>query len=224
MFSLQSNPSFTVCTWFLLSPGTFSQRFTTKFVNHFPVAFVMLTTISLSYSVSRSLTIQISCSLTPGLAVIGPNLLWCELLYSQTLNSSVSLFSSKVKLSHFSCFFLLHEYYSAGFLHPPYYSLETLTVSSPSLTVPRINWSIPGAAACSRTRWIQELMQRFSILLSAWTLASLYRKMHICGDVQFSYSVVWLCDPRDWSMLGFPVHHRLPELAQTHIHRVGDAV
>ena len=27
----------------------------------------------------------------------------------------------------------------------------------------------------------------------------------------------------DCSMPGFPVHHRLPELAQTHVHRVGDA-
>ena len=25
-------------------------------------------------------------------------------------------------------------------------------------------------------------------------------------------------------MLGFPVHHQLPELAQTHVHRVSDAV
>ena len=28
----------------------------------------------------------------------------------------------------------------------------------------------------------------------------------------------------DFSMPGFPVHHQLPELAQTHIHRVGDAI
>ena len=33
-----------------------------------------------------------------------------------------------------------------------------------------------------------------------------------------------LCDPRDWSMPGFPVHHRLPELAQTHVHHFGDAI
>ena len=33
-----------------------------------------------------------------------------------------------------------------------------------------------------------------------------------------------LCDPMDHSMLGFPVHYQLPELAQTHIHRVGDAI
>ena len=33
-----------------------------------------------------------------------------------------------------------------------------------------------------------------------------------------------LCDPMDCSMSGFPVHHQLPELAQTHVHRVGDAI
>ena len=33
-----------------------------------------------------------------------------------------------------------------------------------------------------------------------------------------------LCDPMDYSMPGFPVHHQLPELAQTHVHRVSDAI
>ena len=28
----------------------------------------------------------------------------------------------------------------------------------------------------------------------------------------------------DYSMPGFPVHHQLPELIQTHVHRVGDAI
>ena len=32
------------------------------------------------------------------------------------------------------------------------------------------------------------------------------------------------CDPMDCSPPGFSVHHRLPELAQTHVHRVGDAI
>ena len=30
------------------------------------------------------------------------------------------------------------------------------------------------------------------------------------------------CDPMDCSTPGFPVHHQLPELAQTHAHQVGD--
>ena len=32
-----------------------------------------------------------------------------------------------------------------------------------------------------------------------------------------------LCDPTDCSTPGLPVHHQLLELAQTHVHRVGDA-
>ena len=38
-----------------------------------------------------------------------------------------------------------------------------------------------------------------------------------------SLSRVWLCSPMDCSTPGFPVHHQLPELAQTHVHRVSDA-
>ena len=33
-----------------------------------------------------------------------------------------------------------------------------------------------------------------------------------------------LCDPIDCSTPGLPVHHQLPELAQTHVHRVSDAI
>ena len=33
-----------------------------------------------------------------------------------------------------------------------------------------------------------------------------------------------LCDPMDCSTPGFCVHHQLPEIAQTHVHGVGDAL
>ena len=33
-----------------------------------------------------------------------------------------------------------------------------------------------------------------------------------------------LCDPIDCSTPGFPVHHQLPELAQTQAHQVSDAI
>ena len=39
-----------------------------------------------------------------------------------------------------------------------------------------------------------------------------------------SQSCLTLCDPMDCSMPGFPVHHQLLELAQTHVHRVSDAI
>ena len=33
-----------------------------------------------------------------------------------------------------------------------------------------------------------------------------------------------VCHPVDCSMPSFPVHHGLLELAQTHVHRIGDAI
>ena len=32
------------------------------------------------------------------------------------------------------------------------------------------------------------------------------------------------CDPMDCHTPGFPVYHQLPDLTQTHVHRVGDAM
>ena len=46
-------------------------------------------------------------------------------------------------------------------------------------------------------------------------------------SVQFSSMAqlcLTLCNPMDCSTPGFPVHHQLPELAQTHVHQVGDAI
>ena len=37
-------------------------------------------------------------------------------------------------------------------------------------------------------------------------------------------SCLTLCNPKDCSMPGFPVHHQLLESTQTHVHRVGDAI
>ena len=47
------------------------------------------------------------------------------------------------------------------------------------------------------------------------------------GHVHFSsltQSCPTLCDPMDCSMPGFPVHHKLLEFTQTHVHWVGDAI
>ena len=49
----------------------------------------------------------------------------------------------------------------------------------------------------------------------------------LCQIVQFSSVTLLcltLCYPLDCSMPGFPVHHQLPQLAQTHVHWVGDAM
>ena len=46
-------------------------------------------------------------------------------------------------------------------------------------------------------------------------------------SVQFSsvtQSCLTLCDPMNRSTPGLPVHHKLPEFTQTHVHRVSDAI
>ena len=50
---------------------------------------------------------------------------------------------------------------------------------------------------------------------------------HLCQQSQFSsvaQSCPTLCNPMDCSTPGFPVHHQLPDLVQTHVHRVSDAI
>ena len=43
-------------------------------------------------------------------------------------------------------------------------------------------------------------------------------------SVQFRKSCPTLCDPKNCSMAGLPVHYQLPEFTQAHVHRVGDAM
>ena len=45
--------------------------------------------------------------------------------------------------------------------------------------------------------------------------------------IQFSSVAQWcptLCDLMDCSIPGFPFHHQLPKLAQTHVHQGGDSI
>ena len=42
--------------------------------------------------------------------------------------------------------------------------------------------------------------------------------------VQLLSCVPLFANPMDCDMPGFPVHHQLPELAQTHGHQAGDAI
>ena len=52
---------------------------------------------------------------------------------------------------------------------------------------------------------------------------------NIVSQVSIQFSSVTqlcpaLCDLIDCNTPGFPVHHQLPELVQTHVHRVSDAI
>ena len=49
-----------------------------------------------------------------------------------------------------------------------------------------------------------------------------HQNMHQFSSV--AQSCATLCDPRNRSMPGLPVHHQLPEFTQSHVHRVRDAI
>ena len=60
----------------------------------------------------------------------------------------------------------------------------------------------------------------FMLLLRA---KGLYKQTPNClSSVAHLYPT--LCDSMDYSMPGFPVHYQLPDLAQAHVYRVGDAI
>ena len=66
--------------------------------------------------------------------------------------------------------------------------------------------------------------------MTTFVLVDFMEKLHMdkAGrNFQFSsvvQSCLTLCDPVDCSMPGFPVHHQLSELTQTHVHWVGEAI
>ena len=55
-------------------------------------------------------------------------------------------------------------------------------------------------------------------------LFNLYNSIEVDQFSSVAQLCLTLCDPMDCSTPGFPVHDQLPELAQTHVHRVSDAI
>ena len=84
------------------------------------------------------------------------------------------------------------------------------------------------AASCFSLFWtgVSTVVILCSSHQCVWSTC-LHVGLKITSLYQFS-SVAQLClthcNSMDCSMLGFPVHHQVPELAQTHVHRVSDAI
>ena len=74
------------------------------------------------------------------------------------------------------------------------------------------NESVASTEMAKSWNWYlgESWLNKYKILLDSFSLVTL-----LCQT---------LCNPMDCSMPGFPVHHELPELAQTHVHHVGDAI
>ena len=80
----------------------------------------------------------------------------------------------------------------------------------------------------------KKILKKVCWLKKKMIMTCINPKGHVLGSnkflhpsVQFSSATqlcLTLCDPMDWSTPGCPVHHQLPELAQTHVHQVSDVI
>ena len=75
-----------------------------------------------------------------------------------------------------------------------------------------IHLYIPGSGTCVLSEEMNE-----------WTDQSITFDLWLVVVVQL-LSLVWLCNYMGSNTSGFPVHHYLPELSQTHVHWVGDVI
>ena len=78
-----------------------------------------------------------------------------------------------------------------------------------------------------RFSWSQAYLIHFPIVYDKNSQHSSCAKYYTMFSIQFSsvpQSCPTLCDPMNCSMPGLPVHHHLPEITQTNVHRVGDAI
>ena len=86
---------------------------------------------------------------------------------------------------------------------------------------------VSGVQQTESVKYIYPLFLRFISHIDHYRV--LIEKSSLCCiQLQFFSSATQsrptLCNPIDSSTPGFPVHHQLPELAKTHVHRIGDAI
>ena len=140
-------------------------------------------------------------------------------------DSSVTIFFASIRV--FPSETVLHIKW------PKYWSFSISPSNEYSVLISfRIDWFVLLAVQGTPKSLIQHHSTKASILLytpywkDSWTDHGLDKHLRTC---MFSFSSVaqsclTLCDPMNCSTPGFPVHHQLPELAQTHVHWVSDAI
>ena len=79
------------------------------------------------------------------------------------------------------------------------------------------------AQTTSALNWPAVVVLHVSIWRSFYRILNL-KEPYISQFSSVAQSCPTLCDPRDCSTAGFLVHHQFAELAQTHVHRVGNAI
>ena len=94
---------------------------------------------------------------------------------------------------------------------------------------------MPGFKA-SRACLVAQLVKNSPTMWETWVRSLGWEDPPEKGKAALSSVLAWrelssvaqscqtICDPLDCSTQGLPVHHQLLELAQTHVHRIGDAI
>ena len=113
-------------------------------------------------------------------------------------------------------------------LPAPLGSCPCLTVDSPHKGLCTFTWLTPSFSSLAICSNITTSKQSFPVSHttspSTGNPSTLYFSLVTIFTVQFNCSEVSICDPMDCSTPGFPLHHQLPELTQTHVHWVGNAI
>ena len=131
-----------------------------------------------------------------------PSSRWCL----PTISSSVDPFSSHLQSFPASGSFPMSQFFASGG--------QSIGASASASVLPM---SIQG--------WFPlRLTGLISLLPNG--LSRVYTYIYICVYIYMYIHQLCptLCDPVDCSTPGFPVYHQLMELAQTQVHRVGDAI
>ena len=124
------------------------------------------------------------------------------------------------------------------FLRQLYSRTQTSGVSAESLQCFQKHHTLAGidlhclfpSALCFCLKTFSNISHSFHAQVSRGTQQPWFRACLACLlhlSVQYSsvtQSCLTLSEAMDCHMLGFPVHHQLMQLAQTHVHQVGDAI
>ena len=81
-------------------------------------------------------------------------------------------------------------------------------------------WYSPGKLL----EWVAISFSNVILHLITTSSSSMNRILQFAMVCYCLISHIWLCDPMDWSIPGFLVLYHLLEFAQTHVHRVDDAI
>ena len=100
--------------------------------------------------------------------------------------------------------------------------LGFIPLTPPILWPSDSNWNYTSAF---HNQLADSRLWKFSASIIKWHSSSESLSLGIETSVSsITQSCLTLCEPMDCSTPGFPVHHQLPELTQTHVHHVGDAI